>query len=392
MRKHPWLILVLLMFLVLTACQSTPTMDILTTEERPTPSPSQPEPATPFPTTVPQPNNSRKSIALFEALDTDRGKEALKWARMAVEDFNAVSSMQVTLLEVDTGASPATASTAVSELTGNHDVLAVVGLGSAGEAMSSLPILDMTALPVITTSGYAPLTQQGHQSLFRFAPIDDGQGSVAGRFIVEVLNASRVYLLSLRSNSGPYYEILNTSFEQAVSAGGGVIVGRNEITDSTDLASLASEIQSAGADMVFMGTGSPDQVLELAKALQGLASIVAHYDAADSTLLGIDGIYVISRVPAIPSELAQRALDQQGGYHTDGVLVYTAMRAALEAIQSAFESGNPDSRAVRDELARMNQQSDLLGIPITFDTTGDLEDAQFYVLKVENGVFKTITP
>jgi branched-chain amino acid transport system substrate-binding protein len=394
MQKKSWLNLILSMFLILTACQSTPTAEIPPSEQNPSSSPSsQPEPVAPDPTTIPQQSDSGKSIAIFEALETDRGREALEWARMAVEDLNATSSMKMTLVEVDTGGSPATVATGANELAGNRDVLAVVGLGLAGEAISAIAVLDIAGLPVITSSGYAQLTQQGYQNLFRIVPIDDGQGSAAGRFIVETLNASNVYLLSQRSNSGPYFEILNTSLEQAVSASGGSIVGRNEITpDTMDLGMLASEIQSAGAEVVFMGSGSPEQVVELSKTLQGAASIVAHYGAANSTLLGTEGVFVLSRAPAIPSEILRRFQNRQSDYSTDGALVYTATMTALEAIQRALEAGNSNSGAVRDELAKLDQQLDLLEIPIAFDANGDLRDAQFYVLQVENGEFKTVWP
>lgn len=393
MRKNSWLNLILLVILILTACQSAPTTDAQQTEQNSPLPTSQPESAIPDPTTISQQSDSGKSIAIFEALETDRGQEALKWARMAVEDFNASSSVKVTLVEVDTGGSPATVSTGANELASNRDVLAVVGLGLAGEAITGNVILDAAGLPVITTSGNAQLTQQGYQNLFRIAPTDDGQGSAAGRFIMEVLNASKIYLLSQRSTSGPYFEMLNTTFEQAVSAGGGTIVGRNEITpDTMDPGMLASEIQAAGADVVFMGSGSPEQVVELSKALQGAASIVAHYDAANSTLLDTEGVYAVSRAPAIPSEFLQHFQNQQSEYSMDGALVYAATMTALEAIQRAIEAGNPTLRAVRDELAKMNRQSDLLGIPIAFDANGELNDAQFYVLQVENGEFKTVWP
>lgn len=392
MRKQSWLNLILSMFLILTACQSTPAADIPSAEQSPSSSSSQPELVVPDPTSIPQQSESGKSIAIFEALKTERGQEALEWARMAVEDFNATSSMKVTLVEVDTGGSPATVSTGANELAGNRDVLAVVGVGLASEAMSGLPILDMAGLPIITTSGFAPLTQQGYRGLFRVAPLDDGQGPTAGLFLVEELNASKVFLLSLRSHNGVYYETLNTSFEQTVGASGAAIVGREEITDTSDLAALASTIQASGAEAVFMGAGTAEQALELAQALQDKATIVVNPYAANSALLDVEGIVLLSRLPALPSDLVKRYLDRHGDYQANESLAYIATMAALEAVQRAAESGSLDRGAVREALTQTNGLSGLPGIPITFEPNGDLKEAQFYVLQVENGEFKTIWP
>ena len=393
MLKQQKISILIIAIVISTACQflspTTGTSTVVPDDTLISPTPVQPEPDTQASSQI----ELEQPVAIFDDLESEYGSDVMQWAQLAVEDFSASTGIQWSISTIDAGNSAASAQTKVNELVSDNNVLAIVGLSRAGQGITTMPIFDSAGVPVISLSGYAPLTQQGYTGLFRIAPDDEDQAILAGRFISEKLNADKVYLLSLPSANGPYFENLNSSFRQTVSDAGGEIVGIEEFSEDTnDYSGLSANIQAAGAEAVFMGTGSADQVVQLASALQGDVSIVAHYGAASSSLLDLDNVYVISRAPAIPADVVQRFLDQYGSYHLDGALAYEATMTALQAVQRAAENGNPDRASVLEELTQTNQPSELFSIPLAFEPNGELRDAQFYVLQVAGMTFKTVFP
>lgn len=126
------------------------------------------------------------------------------------------------------------------------------------------------------------------------------------------------------------------------------------------------------------------------------AVLVSHYRWATPRFMALaEDAYVVSPAPAVYDVAAAAAdlLQRYGQQHDSlfavgGPVIYEGVTVALEALQRAVEAGNLTCQAVRDEIAHTNQASSILGRPVAFETNGSLKGAQFYILQVDNGVFK----
>jgi len=370
---------------------------------------SPPEPAAetePTATSVPESAPAETAgqdpakIAFLGALELDWQQEQLNWARMAVEDFNAAAGWSVELVEVDAGTGPATITSAIDPLLSDNAVYAVLGPSFASQIAAASTMFDMVALPQIIFNGAPGVVPPGSQRLFRPVPTDDQQGPAAARFIVDTLDAQQVFVIVQEGQGTPgsYGYELYTAFEQALNAAGGAVIARMPVAaEATDFNSLAADIQASGAEAVFAADTSAEQGVQIAEALRtaGVETpLVGHYGWANARFAAsADGAYVLSYAPALADPaLAQRYTEQHGSFGVYGPLAYEATMVALAAIQRAAESGQLSPAAVAEEIAAASMDSTVLARPLAFTTDGNLQDAQFYVLQVEDGGFRTLEP
>lgn len=374
-----------------------------TSRSTPTPEPTAPPSPTPEPTATPEPAPAEAvgpvKIAFLGALELDWQQEQLNWARLAIEDFNTETGWNVELVDVDVGTNPATVMAAIDPVAGDGAVYAALGPPFVTQIAAASTIFDAAGLPHIVFNGYPGFTGGG-QILFRMVPTDDLQGPAAARFIVGTLGAKKVFVIVQQGqgNPGTYGYELYTAFEQALAGAGGTIIGREAIaSDATDFSALIASLEASGAEAVFGADLAAEQGAQIAQALReaGLDTpLVGHAGWADAPFAAAaEGAYALSPAPAVTDPaLAQRYTGQHGSFGVEGPLAYAATMVAVEAIQRAAEAGNLTPQAVRDEIANTNQASSILGRPIAFDAGGNLKEAQFYLLQVENGVFKMVGP
>jgi len=336
-------------------------------------------------------------LAVFDSLQTSDGLERAGWARLAVEDFNAASGWNVELVEVDTGVDPATIATAMDAVLSDPAIYAAVGPHRAGQIIAGAAMSEMVSFPHIVLNGYPALTQSG---IFRLAPTDDQQGAAAARFMVETLGAQNVFAIvqAGQGSPGSYgYELFN-AFSQALGATGGAVVGTLPIAaDAADFAELVSSIQASGADAVFAADTSATQGAGIVQALRAAGlelPLVGHYGWADALLAESgEGTYVLSPAPAVTEGgPAERYRQAYGSYGVYGPLAYAATMAALEAMQRAADAGQISRAAVSAQIAATQQTDTILGKPIAFNGDGDWLDAQFHLLQVQDGAFRTVAP
>jgi hypothetical protein len=68
-----------------------------------------------------------------------------------------------------------------------------------------------------------------------------------------------------------------------------------------------------------------------------------------------------------------------------------ATMVALEAIGRAQAAGTLSREAVLAEVPKTNMESSILGIPIQFDSKGDVQNASFFLFQVKEGKFELVT-
>ena len=391
--------IIFVLSLVTSACQAgTPTPIVIPTESSNNP-PSSETNNVPAPTATEMENQQAVKIALLDRLDQPEVMDQLKWIKLAIADFKTKTNLNIELVEGDTGSSPETAQSAAEQISVAGDIYGVIGLSYSSDASAAGTVLQQFALPCISFASNASVYPDSNPTFFQFVPTGDIEGSETGKLVTNILNAKKAFVI-YESGSGPYYQNLYSSFGDTLASNGATMIGREPITsDTKDFASVVGKIQSSGADVVFLGTGTVEQAGLLIQEIQkeGVNVPVVGYSYFASTSYSdiAEGNYVISPVPAVSdSSVIQNYTQTYGDSNISpmGPEAYTATEVMLEAVQRAVDSGDLTTRTVADEISKTQQADSILGLPIAFETDGRLMDAHFYLLKVENGNFITVTP
>jgi branched-chain amino acid transport system substrate-binding protein len=402
MSKRNWFVLICIAALLLSACQSsssTPTDSPIEPYSAPTHEPeSTPASIEPTPT-----NQESIRIAFLDRLDQPEVMDQLEWVKLAIMDFNSETGLKVELMEADSGNGADTAQSAATEIGLERDIYGVVGLSYSSDAIGASIVFQQFALPCISFAQSSILSQVDNTSFFQFSPTSQVEGSETGQLVVRALNAKKAFVI-YESGSGQYYQNLYNSFVDAVTSNGGTLIGREPITSETqDFSEVVAKIQSNGADVVFLGTGTVEQAGLLIQEMQteNVSIPVVGYSFFSSSAYSAvaEGDYVISPVPAInelpeASDVIQRYTQMYGDKSISlyGPMAYAATTTMLKAIKRSADSGNLTPQTVAIEISQTNRADSILGTPIAFEADGGLKDSRFYLLKVENGSFKTVAP
>jgi branched-chain amino acid transport system substrate-binding protein len=326
------------------------------------------------------------------------GQEQLNWAKFSVDRFNEENGSNFTLVEGDTQLDPAQASTVAPQFVSNDDIVAVIGPAGSQEVDAVGAIYDRASMAFVSPSATATDLAEKFEAFFRVVPTDDDQGPTDATYMTEELGAQNVLIVDDQSSySTGLADSTATALEDA-----GVTVARESVSqEQTDFSALVSSVAD-NTDIVFL----PWQIAANAQlfgnqlAEQGKEAIIFGSDglfAPDD--FSIAGSFVSSFAPDITGlddpaiqELAQAYEQEYGDFGTFGPPTYEAARVLMTAIYGLCEEGEEPSReAVLERVAETDLQDTILGQPITFDDTGDVEGAKFFIFEVaEGGAFELV--
>jgi branched-chain amino acid transport system substrate-binding protein len=111
----------------------------------------------------------------------------------------------------------------------------------------------------------------------------------------------------------------------------------------------------------------------------------------------IDGSYVSAFAPDITgipesAELVEAFQSEYGDFGTFGPPTFAATVVALEAIMSVCASGaEPNRPGVLEAVADTEMETSVLGTPIAFDDSGNVEGAQFFIFQIQDGAYVLFT-
>lgn len=301
----------------------------------------------------------------------------------------------------------------------NDSVIGLIGTFNSGCAKLVLPIANRATLPMVSPANtYPGLTEggpgteagepdnyypSGTRNYARVVWNDQFQGAANAQY-AEELGLKRVFVLN---DSETYGLGIATLFaEYAEKLGIEIVANQKWDKGATSYESLASRIQSSGADAVFLGGIVCNNGGKLIKDLKA--------GAPDVQLLGPDGWTPISATiegagasandmyitqPGIPVE----QLTGAGKEFVDGFTEsagkapnpYTAYAAqAAEVLLAAIEKGGTDRAAVASALFETDIQDGIVG-SFQIDENGDTTLGAVSVYQVKNGeetYVKTVTP
>jgi branched-chain amino acid transport system substrate-binding protein len=326
------------------------------------------------------------------------GQEQLAFAKLAIQDDNKANSTDITLVQGDTQLMPAQATTVTQQFISNSKIVGVVGPAGSQEVEAVGPLFGRANLAFISGSATNPtLTTSGKDpTFFRTVSRDDVQGPEDANFIVKTLHPKALMIVDDQ-------EVYSTGLVSAmmpVFQKAGIKVDHESVSQKvTDFSSLVAKVTPQTTVVVL-----PWQVA--ANAQQFGKNLAEQHKNA--TIVGTDGTfspsafttagsYVSSFGPditAIPSDAsivtaAKAAFPKFG---TFGPPIYAATHVLDEAIAAACKSGSPSRSAVLSAVKATDESSSILGQPIKFDSKGDMENAKWFLFKIDKtGKYNLVT-
>ena len=330
------------------------------------------------------------------------GQDMLHGAQLAVEHANArgpvLPGHRLELLALDDQRSPTQAVAAAKKLVADRDVVAVVGHLNSSCTMPASAIYHAARMLNITPVSSNPqISRQGFDTFYRTCATDDLQGPAAALFIVNELQARRIFVLD---DMTTYGRGLANELIKKLQALHAEVLGHEGITQGDkDFVALLTKIKSLNPDLVYFAGMFPEGALLIKqRAEAGLGGAFMGGDGLfDATLITLatpqtaEGVYLTtigSDIRAIQSaqEFVTAYEERFGPIGAYSAYAYEATSIAMWALRQA---GQKDRAAV---LAAMNALKDYPGLfgPQNFDEKGDSLIHDIGIFTVREGKFQFV--
>jgi branched-chain amino acid transport system substrate-binding protein len=280
------------------------------------------------------------------------------------------------------------------------DIYGVVGpsgsqeVDATGAAFKEARLVNVSPSATRTT-----LTTSGFDTFFRVVPTDAAQGPTDATYMAKELGWSKIFIIDDQTS---YATGLADEVTKDFEAAGGKVVGRDSVKQTDqDFSTIVTK--AAGAEAIFFPGQIASQGALLGKAIadQGASLKIFAADgfyspdfisgAAGTT----EGAHLSAFAPDIhnlesSADVVKRYTDEYGEFGTFGPPTYAATMVVLEAIQRVAGAGDVTRAAVRDEVAKTDIETSVLGGPLAFDENGDVKNASFYIFEVKDGKFESV--
>jgi len=337
-------------------------------------------------------------------------------AKLAVEDVNAAGGIKgldgrkLTLGEGDSKGAADTGQSEAQRLISDGAV-ALVGTYQSDVTANVSAVAERSRVPlVIDVAVDDSILDQGYKNTFRIQPNATSMGTDGADDLIEMSQASGkpVSSVSYIHIEGAFGQSVFDAFKKEAESKGVDVV--KEVTypgtNFTDATTQVREAASADPDVIVATGYYPDQLL-VAQAVQALhPDIDALYGVANGAFddgsfpadAGAAGENVLSanyHYSATSDEVAdiRKRFEKEYGkpMETASVLSYQAVMVIAQALD---EAGSDDPEKVRDAIADIQVDDPLLAFdgPITFDETGQNENATVIVMQTQNGKVEQVFP
>ena len=333
----------------------------------------------------------KTTIAYIGAMTGDNaqlGKNEYQGAQLAIDQHNKANpKCQVQFKKYDTEGDPTKATGPVTQVVGDKNVVAVLGLPFSGESKATGKIFESAGLAHITASATNPsLSGNNWQTFFRGLANDNLQGPGAAG-LAEKLGAKKVFVIQDDTDYGIGLGATSTKAFQDK----GILAGTDKVVQKQkDFAATAQKVVDSKADAVFYAgyytEGAPlDQAL-VGKGFKG--AFIGPDGVKDDAFVkqaGDASKNAYFTCPCIPGDLIKSFTDEYksvSGNTLPGT--YSAEAYDATAIMLAgIDKGN----TTRDKMLSFITSYEGQGLSKKFkwDDKGELADRAVYGYKVENG-------
>jgi branched-chain amino acid transport system substrate-binding protein len=355
-------LLVVVLVLSLTACQSVTATPA--SETKPQPTVAAPASTEPIKIAALMPMSGPASAM---------GDFSLNGIKLAIEEWNAkggVLGRKVELVLQDSQCSAEPAVSAANKVITQDGVKLIIGEICSS---ASIPISDIAVAKGVlqistgSTSLLVTASEDGKvkPTVFRTAFIDSFQGTVLSKFAAETLKAKTAAILFDQGNdySRGLAEVFRDQFKKL---GGNVVVWESYTADDQNFSAILTMVKKAAPDVLFM----PDNY-----SVANLQLVQAREMGIKATLLGADGWGV--------GELDLASAD--GGYYTDSFAVEDP-RPIVQTFVTKFK----DKYGKLPDAGSM-QGYDTVYIMLTaIEKAGTAEDVAKIAKVIESNSFETV--
>lgn len=337
-------------------------------------------------------------------------------AQMAIDDINeaggieALDGAQLTLSDGDSQGQAAIGQSEAQRLI-QDGAVALIGTYQSDVTQNVAAVAERARVPlVIDVAVDDQILEQGYQYAFRIQPNATAMGTSGAQSLIEMgeQNNEPIETVSYIHIEGAFGQSVFDAFaaeaeSQGVEVLDEVVYSGSNFTDAT---TQVREAAASNPDAIVATGYYPDSLL-IAQSIQAL-------DPDISALYGIaNGAFDDGSFPADAGRAGENVLS--ANYHYDAtsdrvadirerfeekygepmetasILSYQAVELIAEALE---EAGSSDSADVRDALADLNFEDPLLAFdgPITFDETGQNENATVIVMQTQKGAVEQVFP
>jgi branched-chain amino acid transport system substrate-binding protein len=337
-------------------------------------------------------------------------------AKLAVADINAdggIKALDGAKLELSDGDSKGEADVGQTEAQRliSDGAVALVGTYQSDVTQNVAAVAERSKVPlVIDVAVDDAILEQGYKNTFRIQPNATSMGTDGADDLIALGEASGtpVKTASYIHIEGAFGQSVFDAFKKQAESNGVQVV--KEITypatNFTDATTQVREAASANPDVIVATGYYPDSLL-VAKAVNALKpDIKALYGVANGAF--DDGSFPADAGPAGENVLSanshyaatsDRANDIRKRFQAEyGKPMETAAMLsyqAVEVIAAGLEAAKSDDPVeLRDAIADLSVDDPLLSFdgPITFDSTGQNENATVIVMQVQKGNVEQVFP
>jgi branched-chain amino acid transport system substrate-binding protein len=337
-------------------------------------------------------------------------------AKMAVDDVNAdggIESLDGRKLTLGEGDSKGAADSGQSEAQRliSDGAVALVGTYQSDVTANVSAVAERSRVPlVIDVAVDDSILEQGYKNTFRIQPDATSMGTDGAEDLIALseANGKPVGSVSYIHIEGAFGQSVFDAFKKEAEAKGVKVLKEvtYPATNFTDATTQVREAASVDPDVIVATGYYPDQLL-VAQAVEALnPDIDALYGVANGAFddgsfpgdAGKAGENVLSanyHYAATNKDVAdiRKRFEEKYGkpMETASVLSYQAVMVIAQALE---EAGSDDPQDVRDAIADIEVDDPLLAFdgPITFDETGQNENATVIVMQTQGGKVEQVFP
>ncbi len=323
------------------------------------------------------------------------GMDFRNGATLAVEEWNqkgGVLGKKIELIVSDDQHDPKQAVSIANKMI-NDGVVGVIGHFNSSCSIPASDVYNRSGIPMITPGSTNPqLTDKGYKNVFRVCGRDDQQGKIGAIFVIEQLKLKNVAILHDKTTYG---QGLADEFKKHIGDKAKIVYYGGIVQGDKDFKMVLTTVKSKKPDIVFFGGIYPEAGLLVKQSrelglnvpfLSGDGTIdpkfieIAGASAAEGTYL------TFSPDPKnIPSakDFIKNYQSKFGEIGPYSIYAYDATNILLTAINAA---NSTDGAAISDKLHSMEFNVALGNIK--FDSKGDVTVSPYVVWITRNGKFE----
>jgi len=315
-------------------------------------------------------------------------------AQLAVEKFKGnleKMGYKVELVPFDDQAKPDVGVANAKNIIADKDIMAVIGHLNSGVAIPSSEVYKEVGVVMISPANTNPVvTDRGYPNVNRVCGRDDVQGKVGAEFASGTMKVKSVYILHDKTQYG---QSIAEFFKDDSEKKGVKVLGFDGTEEKSNFDPLITPIKAKNPDVIYFG-GIYDQAAPFFKQTRekGVKAKFMGPDGMDSSDLAkiagpaVVGMYYTSAAgPASALPKAKTFVEEfkkKFGKNPEPYAAesYDAAHIAILAIEQAAKAG----KLTREDVAAAVRKTKLSGITgdIAFDSKGDRQKAQYFVLQV----------